>query len=97
LTTAPDAVHERRFFQVTHPFHPLFGREFELINISQCWGDERAFYIDETDQVRSLPARWTDAVAVDPYVVIAAGRCDFRIADLLALVKFIAGTHGDDA
>ena len=29
-STAPHADIARRHFRVTHPFHPLFGREFEL-------------------------------------------------------------------
>ncbi len=89
LSNAPDPTHERRSFRVTHPFHPLFGREFDLISISQCWGDERVFYIDETERVRSLPARWTSAVEENPFVVVSAGRSDFRVADLLALLVFV--------
>lgn len=89
MSNAPDSVAERRSFRVTHPFHPLCGHEFELINIACCWGDERVFYVDESEQVRSLPARWTNAVAEDPFVVISAGRSDFRLPDLLELVESI--------
>jgi len=95
LSTAPDGTHERRTFRVTHPFHPLFGREFDLININHCWGDERAFYVDEAEQVRSLPARWTSAVEEDPFVVVAAGRSDFRVADLVALLAFVQRQDDD--
>jgi hypothetical protein len=91
LSSAPDASHERRSFRVTHPFHPLFGREFELVNISLCWGDERVFYLDETEQVRSLPARWSSAVEEDAFVTVSAGRSDFRVADLLALAELVRG------
>lgn len=45
--------------------------------------------MDETARVRALPARWTDAVAEEPFVVMSAGRSDFRVADLLALVDLI--------
>ena len=55
---APDATAGCRIFQVTHPFHPLSGREFELLNVTRCCGDERVFYVDATDEVRSVPARW---------------------------------------
>lgn len=68
----------------------MFGHEFDLVNVTHCWGDDRVFYVDENDQVRSLPARWTSAVADDPFVVISAGRSDFRVADLLELVELIA-------
>ncbi len=81
---------ERRSFRVTHPFHPLCGCEFNLVNVTHCWGDDRVFYVAENDQVRSLPARWTSVVADDPFVVISAGRSDFRVDDLLELVELIA-------
>jgi hypothetical protein len=74
---------------VTHPFHPLFGRQFDLINISQCWGDERVFYVDEAEHARSLPARWTSAVEEDPFVSVSSGRSDFRVPDLLALLELL--------
>ena len=89
MSTAPDAALDYRSFRVTHPFHPLLGCEFDLINISHCWGDDRVFYVDETDQVRCLPARWTNVVADDPFVVVSAGRSDFRITDLLELVALV--------
>jgi len=89
LSNALDGSHERRSFRVTHPFHPLFEHEFDLINISHCWGDERVFYRDEAEQVHSLPARWTSAVEEDPFVAGSAGQSDFRVADLLALVELV--------
>jgi len=87
LSNAPDADREERRFRVTHPFHPLFGREFELVHYRQCWGEDRVFYLDEGEELRSLPARWTSAVAADPLVVVSAGRSMFRVADLLELSK----------
>ena len=93
-SNAPDATDERRTFRVTHRFHPLFGRQFELSYTSHCWGDDRVFYVDETDQVRSLPAGWTSVVAEDPFVVISAGRADLRVADLLELVDLIGRARG---
>ena len=87
MSNAPDADREERRFRVTHPFHPLFGREFELVHYRQCWGEDRVFYLDEGEELRSLPARWTSAVAADPLVVVSAGRSMFRVADLLELSK----------
>ena len=87
MSNAPDADREQRRFRVTHPFHPLFGREFELVHCRQCWGENRVFYLDEGEELRSLPARWTSAVADDPLVVISAGRSMYRVADLLELAK----------
>ncbi len=38
-------------------------------------------------ELRSIPVRWTSAVAADPLVVISAGRSMYRVADLLELAK----------
>jgi len=78
---------------VTHPFHPLFGREFELVHCRRCWGEDRVFHLDQEEEVRSLPARWTSAVADDPFVVISAGRSLFLVTDLVELAKLVRGTQ----
>ena len=71
--------------RVTHPFHPLFGREFEFVSRRRNWGEDRVYYHDERGELDSLPTAWTDVADVDPFVVMAAGRSPFRAADLLAL------------
>ena len=70
---------------MTHPFHPLAGRDFEFVEHRQNWGEDRVHLHDEDGQLFSLPAGWTDAAAADPFVVIAAGRCPFTTDGLLAL------------
>jgi len=84
---------------VTHPFHPLYGRDFEFVACRQNWGEDRVHLHDENGQLFSLPAAWTDVVAADPFVVIAAGRCPFTTAGLLALADLIdrlrAQRYGD--
>ena len=46
---------------------------------------------DAAGRVHSIPTSWTDLAAVDPFVVIAAGRAVFRPVDLLAAVAFTQG------
>jgi hypothetical protein len=75
--------------RVTHRFHPLAGREFEFVARHQNWGEDRVHMHDEDGALFSLPAGWTDAAAVDPFVVIAAGRCPFTIAGLLGLAELV--------
>jgi hypothetical protein len=70
---------------VTHPFHPLCGRDFEFVAYRQNWGEDRVYLHDENGQLFSLPAAWTDAVAADPFVVVAAARCPFTTDGLLAV------------
>ncbi|QCX82539.1 hypothetical protein C9F11_46270 (plasmid) [Streptomyces sp. YIM 121038] len=70
---------------MTHPFHPLFGREFAFVDRRVAWDADRVAVRGEDGVVMSLPAAWTDIDLVDPVVVIAAGRCPLRLVDLLAV------------
>jgi hypothetical protein len=74
---------------VTHPHHPLFGREFDLVIRGQNWREDRAWFHDGTGRLRSLPANWTDLVADDAFNVVAAGRAAFRTQELLELAHLI--------
>ena len=75
--------------RVTHPFHPLCGEDFEFIEHRLNWGEDRACLRGGGGDLFCLPAAWTDAVALDPFTVIAAGRCPFATADLLAVAELI--------
>lgn len=75
--------------RVTHRFHPLFGQDFEFVVHRHNWGEDRVHLHDEKGQLFSLPAAWTDVAPVDPFVVLADGRCPFPTTDLLALADLI--------
>ena len=74
---------------MTHPFHPLFDQEYELVVYRHNWGEDRVYFHDRQGALCSLPASWTNAIAPDPFVVIAAGRCPFRWQDLVQLAEMI--------
>ena len=74
---------------MTHPFHPLHGREFTLLAHRQNWGEDRAFFIDDRGQSVSLPVQWTGRAPPDPSVIVAAGRSASRVADLLELARLL--------
>lgn len=76
---------------MTHPFHPLHGREWDLLTYRHNWGEDRVYFHDDDGRVRSLPATWTSVSAADPVVALGAGRSAFRVSDLLELVKLIEG------
>ncbi|HVB23397.1 MAG TPA: DUF5372 family protein [Ktedonobacteraceae bacterium] len=76
-------------FTVTHPFHPLYNQQFEILNYRHNWGEYRVTFYETPDRVRTLPAAWTSLVSPDPSVVLAAGRAAFRVTDLLALTQRI--------
>jgi hypothetical protein len=90
-STAPHGVVEIRRLRVTHPYHPLFQQEFELVSYSRNWGEDRVWFQDKLGRLHSLPTSWTDAGAVDPFVALAAGRSLFRVADLIELARQIDG------
>ncbi|MCA1678549.1 MAG: Y4bD/Y4pK family protein [Actinobacteria bacterium] len=75
---------------MTHPFHPLAGREFEFVKRRRNWQLDRVYFVDDAGELVSLPAEWTDAVAADPFVVVAAGRSPFHLAGLLELSELVA-------
>jgi Family of unknown function (DUF5372) len=78
---------------VTHPFHPLFGREFQLVTYRQNWGEDRVYFHDDTGQLVALPARWTSVFPSDPFAVLSAGRSPFCFAQLLELARMIQQSH----
>jgi hypothetical protein len=86
---------------VTHPFHPRSGRDFEFVVCRQNWGEDRVHLREESGQLFSMPAGWTDVVAPDPFVVIAADRCPFTTGGLLAVADLVdrvrARRDGDPA
>jgi hypothetical protein len=74
---------------VTHPFHPLSGRQLA------CVGDRNNRYgmtlLLEVDEgaICAVPPQWTDVVAPDPEIVLGGQRALFRVADLLELTNLV--------
>jgi hypothetical protein len=77
--------------RVTHPFHPWREREFMFVAVRQTWAEDRVFFLDADGRQYSLPVGWTDAAPPDVFVTVAAGRCPFRVADLLSLARLVEG------
>jgi hypothetical protein len=72
---------------VTHPFHPLFGKEIDCVERRIGWGDDLLFYRDCFGYVTALPTRWTSVEAEDPFLIVSAGRSYFRVTDLIDLAS----------
>ena len=90
-STARDGDDGAEEFEVTHPFHPLHGERFALVSRWKNWGGDRVLFRDRKGRARSLPTAWTSVAPADPFVVLAAGRSFFRVADLLTLLVLIGG------
>lgn len=52
-------------------------------------GDDLLFYRDRHGCVTALPTHWTSVEAEDPFLVVAVGRSQFRVADLIDLAALI--------
>ena len=74
---------------MTHPFHTLCGREYDLVTYRSNWGEDRAYFNDDQGRLRSVPVDWTSLGSGDPFVVVSAGRAAFRVTDLLDLAILI--------
>ncbi|MGO8697507.1 MAG: DUF5372 family protein [Limisphaerales bacterium] len=74
-------------FRVTHPYHPLRGREFKLLRRDHLWGDHRVWFYNDTGQLISLPETWTSLGPADPFVALSQGRAHARVQDLLELAR----------
>jgi len=69
----------------------LFGREFELLEYRNNWGENRVYFHDDEGHLQSILASCTDGGGVDPFVAIAAGRSFFRYEDLIKLADLVEG------
>jgi hypothetical protein len=86
----------KRCFTVSHPFHPLYQRQFELLSYRKSWGREFIDFQYDNGKTGANPLAWTDADQADPYLTISQGRSVFRVLELLQLVELIdLATHSD--
>ena len=94
-STAPQLYIEKQRFVVTHPFHPLHGREFELIEMTSMAGVSLVHYLNDEGTLRTIRQAFTSAAEVDPFARVAAGRSAFRVSDLLELSALLDSLSGD--
>ncbi len=92
-STTPICEGSPRQIRVTHPFHPLFGQQFELVSMHRSGGGWRAYFSDANENLRSIAAAFTDLVAPDPFVVQSAGRSYFRVQELLELARLLVAVQ----
>jgi hypothetical protein len=75
--------------RVTHPFHPLSGKQFACVGERYNRYGKRLLLRVDDGTVRSVPPQWTDLVAPDPEIVMGGHRALFRVADLLELAQLV--------
>ena len=78
-----------RLVRITHPFHPLSGREVACVGERyNRYGRRLLLRVDDVT-VCSVPPQWTDLVAPNPEIVIGEYRALFCLADLLELERLV--------
>ena len=75
--------------RVTHPFHPLFGRQLPCVGKRYNRYGERLLLQDDVATVWSVPPQWTDLVDPDPEVVMGHGQALLRAVDLMELAGLV--------
>ena len=72
-----------------HPFHPLFGQDFEQLGSREGLPEDRLYFEHRDGRAASIPKHFTDLGPIDPVVVLGRGQSLFRVADLLALCSLV--------
>jgi hypothetical protein len=80
--------------RITHQFHPLNGRAFELICRRRHWGGDRVVYAGEDGRLCTIASAFTDIDPVDEFRQFAQGRAAFRTMDLLSLCEALDRLRG---
>lgn len=91
---APNEHGAQQLVQITHPFHPEYGEEFEVVAIRNNWSEDRVYFLEHDGSVANTLARWTSVIEPDPFVITSAGRSYFRVGDLLELSRLLLELEG---
>ncbi len=91
MPAAPDVSEVKAAFRVTHPFHPLRGRQLVSVDERWSWGKRWLYCNDDEGRLFCVPAQWTDWADPDPFVTVSAGRAYGRVEDLLRLAELVGG------
>jgi len=89
VLTTPHSSESVTSFEITHPFHPLCGKRFELVLCSYNPVPGRVFYYDESGRIRPISVAWTSLSEPDSFCVVSGGRALFRVEELLELARLI--------
>lgn len=96
---APIPSQEARWIRITHPFHPLSGKQFDLVEHRCIFTESFVYFHDGDGHLREIPAAWTDFVKGDAFVELAAGRSPLHagcLLELAGLVERMKPARGQD-
>jgi hypothetical protein len=90
-STTHDINDSLQFFRITHPFHPYTGKQFQIVAWQRNWSEDRVYFKDDKQRLKSVPTGWTDLVVDDPVVFLSDGCSHFKVSDLLELAELMRG------
>lgn len=67
LSIAPTAAEDCRRIRITHPFHPLTGKQFELVEHRCIFAESYVYFHADHGHLREIPALWTDFANTDAF------------------------------
>ena len=88
-STAPNRTDKRRKVRITHPFHPLCGKQFDVVEHKYIYAESYLFFYDSFGHLRQIPAVWTDFLKIDAFVEVAAARSALHAYFLLELAELL--------
>jgi hypothetical protein len=97
IQSAGASIAATRLVRITHPFHPLSGKQLACVGERYNRYGRRLLLRVDAATVCSVPPQWTDRVAPDPEIVIGGQRALFRVADLLELARLVEQLGRRDA
>ena len=86
---APIPNQDVRWIRITHPFHPLSGKQFDLVEHRCIFAESFVYFHDCDGHLREIPSAWTDFVSGDAFVEVAAGRSPLHARCLLELADLV--------
>src|ERR1035438_4542833 len=89
IQNAGASVAATRLVCITHPFHPLSGKQLACVGERYNRYGKRLLLRAEDGTICSVPQQWTDLVAPDLEIVIGERRALFRVVDLLELARLV--------
>ncbi|WP_165422343.1 MULTISPECIES: DUF5372 family protein [Rhizobium] len=75
--------------RVTHPFHPLFGRQLPCVGERANSQGKRLLLQTDDGATWSVPPQWTDLVSLDRELVASNGRALLLVSNLMELASLV--------
>ena len=75
--------------EITHPYHPLLGKKFPIVNEKQIGGIETLFLKGTSSGTFPMPKDWTDQVPPPLYEMLNIEPPILKIECLLKLVDIV--------